>query len=246
MTTSTDGVAGRRRVRTSSRSRLFNRLRSAADPEYRGTMIPTRGCPRGEAIARTSRCMVRSRLPSLATLWSCAPRVSRWLRGKPSPGRAGQSGAGVFARDLNGQPLPPFLPAPAESLASPLRGHASAEPVRTSAPLVAGTVGGLTHGNLGDEKTKEGATARAARAAEYGPVKLVFARRYFKAGGGWRAETDRLEFGVGRSRETFDSRPALENARSVLRPSAPHPCFYPRIDFSTRPHVPWAPFGKLR
>jgi hypothetical protein len=77
MTTSTDSVVDRRRVRTSSRKRRFNRLRSTADPEYRGTIIPTRGCPRGEAIARTSRCMVRIRFPSRATLWSSTPRVSR-------------------------------------------------------------------------------------------------------------------------------------------------------------------------
>jgi hypothetical protein len=183
ITTSTDGATGRRRVRTSSRSRLFNRFRSTADPEYRGTTIPTRGCPRREAIARTSRCMVRIRFPSLATLWSSAPRVSRWLRGKPSLGRDGGSGAGVLVRDLNSQPLPPLLPAPAESLASPLRGHTSPKSVRTSAPLVAGTVGRLTHERPSGSETKGRRNSRrAADAPAYRPVKLVFTQRYFKTG----------------------------------------------------------------
>jgi hypothetical protein len=182
MTTSTDSAVGRRRVRTSSRSRLFNRFRSTADPEYRGTTIPTRGCPRGEAVARTSRCIVRIRLPSLATPWSSAPRVSRWLRGKPSPRRDGRSGAGVFAGDLNAQPLSPFLPAAAERLASPLRRHASAEPVRTSAPLVAGAVGGFTHGTLGF-RSEGRETKIAPHAARHRRVKLVLAKRYFKSAG---------------------------------------------------------------
>jgi hypothetical protein len=146
MTTSTDAVVDRRCTRTSSRKRRFSRLRSTADPEYRGTMIPTRGCPRVEVVARTSRCMVRIRFPSRATLWSSTPRVSRWLRGKLSPWRGCRSGAGVLARDPNSQPLPPFLPTAAESLASPLRRHTSAEPMCTSASLVTGTIGGLTHG----------------------------------------------------------------------------------------------------
>jgi hypothetical protein len=145
MTTSTDSVVDRRRVRTSSRKRRFSRLRSTADPEYRGTTIPTRGCPRGEATTRTSRCMVRIRFPSRTTPWSSTPRVSRWLRGKASLCRGCRSGAGVLARDPNSQPLSPFLPAAAESLASPFRGHASAEPMCPGAPLVTGTVGGLTH-----------------------------------------------------------------------------------------------------
>jgi hypothetical protein len=148
ITTSTDGAPARNRVRTSSRNRRFNRLRSTADPEYRGTTIPTRGCPRGEAIARTSRCMVRTRFPSRATPCSSIPRVSRWLRGKRRPCRDScRSGAGVLARDPNSQPLPALLSATAESLAPPLCGHASAESMRPDAPLVTGTIGGLTHEN---------------------------------------------------------------------------------------------------
>jgi hypothetical protein len=162
MTTSTGGAVGRRRVRTSSRSRRFKRLRSTADPAYRGTTIPTRGCPRGEAIARTSRCAVRIRFPSRATPWSSAPRASRWLRGKLSPSRDSRSGAGVFTRDPNGQPLPPFLPTAAEGLAPPLRRHASTEPVRTGAPLVTGTVGGLTHGTLGSRNEGRSNDARSS------------------------------------------------------------------------------------
>jgi hypothetical protein len=147
MTMSTDGIVDRRRVRTSSRKRRFNRLRSTADAEYRGTTIPTRGCARGEATARTSRCMVRIRFPSRAILWSSTPHVSRWLRGKPSPCRGSRSGAGVLARDPNSQLLPPFLAATAESLASPFRRHTSAEPMCPGAPLITGTVGRLTHEN---------------------------------------------------------------------------------------------------
>jgi hypothetical protein len=163
MTTSIGGVDGRRRVRTSSRRRRFNRLRSTADLEYRGTTRPTRGWSRGEATARTSRCVVRTRFPSRAMPCSSAPRVSRWLRGKPSPKalrRDCSSDAGVLARDPNGQPLPPFLPAAAERLTSPFRRHPRAEPVRASTPLVAGTVGRLTHGTVLGLEAKEGATSR--------------------------------------------------------------------------------------
>jgi hypothetical protein len=160
MTISTDDVVERTRVRTNSRRRRFSRLRSTADLEYRGTTIPTRGYPRGEGITRTSRCVVRIRFPCRATLWSSTLRVSRRLRGKLSPCRGCWSGAGVLTRDPNSQPLPPFLPAATESLASPLRGHASAESVRTSAPLVTGTVGGLTHETLGI-RTKEGGRPRS-------------------------------------------------------------------------------------
>jgi hypothetical protein len=145
MTISTDGIVAKSRVRTNSRRRRFSRLRSTADLEYRGTTIPTRGCPRGVAIARTSRYVVRIRFPSRTTLWSSTPRVSRWLRGKSSPCRGRRSGAAVLTRDPNSQPLPSLLPTAAESLAPPLGGHAGTKPVRTGAPLITGTIGGLTH-----------------------------------------------------------------------------------------------------
>jgi hypothetical protein len=167
MTMSTESIVAKRRVRTSSRKRRFSRLRSIADLEYRGTTIPTRGCPKAEAITRTSRCIVRIRFPSRATFWSSTPRVSRWLRGKSSPCRGCWSGAAVLARDPNSQPLPPFLPTAAESLASPLGRHAGTKPVRTGTPLIAGTIGGLTH-ELGDSRTREGATTARWRRRDIG------------------------------------------------------------------------------
>jgi hypothetical protein len=57
-------------------------LRSTVVRPRFGTTIPKRGCDRGEASARTSRCLVRARLPSRTTFVRSAPRVSRWLRGK--------------------------------------------------------------------------------------------------------------------------------------------------------------------
>jgi hypothetical protein len=179
MTMSTEGMVAKRRVRTNSRRRRFSRLRSIADLEYRGTTIPTRGCPRGVAIARTSRYMVRSRFPSRATLCSSTPRVSRWLRGKSSPCRSCPSGAAVLARDPNSQPLPSLLPTAAESLAPPLGGHTSAKPVRTGTPLIAGTISGLTHKTQGLENEARSSN-RAVGAPDNRPVKLVFTQTYFK------------------------------------------------------------------
>ena len=145
MATSTAGrtrSAGRSSRRVSSRRRRLSRLRSTAECWCRGTTIPMRGRPRGEARTRTSRCAVRIRFPSRMTACMSDPRVSLFRRGKPKPSLC----AGVFARELNGEAPPSLLPAAAEDLTSPLRFHARTKPVGFDAALVPGTVCRLTHG----------------------------------------------------------------------------------------------------
>jgi hypothetical protein len=155
------------------------------------------------------------------------PRVSRWLRGKPSPrrvartfGRDGRSDADVLVRNPNSQPLAPLLPTTAESLAPPSGGHTRTKSMCLRTPLVTGTVGRLTHetrevGNEGraDWLPIPGTWIEAAKASLHTEILQV--------------QRDR---------------PALSTGRVSL---AVQPCFYPRIDFSTRPHVAWAPFGEV-
>ena len=88
--------------------------------------------------------------------------MSRWLRGKASPGRVGESfgpigrlDAGVLARDPNSQPLTPLLSATAERLTPPFSGHARTESLRLCTPLLSGTVGGLAHGTALMSRRKE-------------------------------------------------------------------------------------------
>jgi len=147
MATSTAGrtrSAGSSSTRVSSRKRRLSRLRSTAVCWCRGTTIPMRGRPRGEARIRTSRCAVRIRFPSRMTVCKSDPRVNLLRRGKPKPSLC----AGVFARELNGEAPPSLLPAAAEDRTSPLRFHARTKPVGFNAALVPGTVCRLTHGRL--------------------------------------------------------------------------------------------------
>ena len=139
-TRSTGGSRRSHRSRTTSRSRRFSRLRSTAVCLCRGTMKPTLGCAKGEARARTSKYSVRIRFPFAFTCCSSARVVSRWLRGNVSG-----SGARVLRGQLNGEPLPTLLAAPAEHRAAPTRGHPLPEAMRSDAALVARTIGGLAH-----------------------------------------------------------------------------------------------------
>ena len=103
-----DGSArsdGSSSMRTSSRSRRFNWLRSTVVCLCRGTTIPTRGQSRGEASTRTSRCTVRIRFPSRMTDGSSRLCVSRLRRGKPRPPLR----SGVLVRELYGEALPALL-----------------------------------------------------------------------------------------------------------------------------------------
>ena len=143
ITTSTGGRTGSMAHRASSRSRRFNRLRSTLVCPCFGTISPTRGCGRGEATARNSRCSVRMRFPSRAMTRMSASRVSLRLRGNRKA-----SGAGVLARQLNREPLTPFLPAPAQNFSPPTCRHPRAKAMRLDTALVTGTVRGLTHAVL--------------------------------------------------------------------------------------------------
>ena len=84
MTRSTGGSRRRSRVRTISLSRRFSRFRDTADCLCFGTTSPTRGCIKGEATTRTSKCSVRNRFPFVLTRRSSVRLVSRWLRGNVS------------------------------------------------------------------------------------------------------------------------------------------------------------------
>jgi hypothetical protein len=135
---------GKSSIRTSSRSRRFSWFRATAVCWCRGTTTPTRECARGEARARTSRCMVRIRFPSRMTVCRSRPRVSRLRRGNRKP----WLGACVLAWQLNGEALAPLLTAAAEHCTTPLGLHASAKPVSLDAALVARAISRLTHGQL--------------------------------------------------------------------------------------------------
>ena len=115
ITTSATRSRGRSRVRDSSRRRRLMRFLATAVCRWRGTMSPTRVCSlteraRGEAIARTSRNLVRMRFPSCATRCSSAPRVIRARRGKLCDA-LGATGACVLVRDADGELLPSLLAA---------------------------------------------------------------------------------------------------------------------------------------
>ena len=143
MTTSMEGSMGRSRSLAISRRRRFNVFRSTAVCRCFGTITPMRGWPRGEATARTSRCSVRIRLPSRATLDRSFPCVNRRVRGKPNC-----LSAAVLRRQLDRQPLAPLLAATAQHFTSPPRGHARTESMRADPALVAGTVRWLSHDSL--------------------------------------------------------------------------------------------------
>ena len=140
MTTSIGIRFGRRLRRVSSRSLRLSRLRSVVVRPRFGTTIPTRGCAKGEAIARTSRSFVRVRFPFRNTAVRSAFPVRRWDGGNRNP-----SGAGVLRRQLNGEALAPLLATTAQCFPSPSRRHTRPKPVGFDAALITGTVGRLTH-----------------------------------------------------------------------------------------------------
>ena len=99
---------------------------------------------RGEAAARTSRCMVRMRFPSRAMRCNSAPRVIRACRGKPSDAWAVLRPR-VLVRDTDRELLPSLLAAAGQCRSAPLRLHACTETVRLEPSRVTRTVGGLPH-----------------------------------------------------------------------------------------------------
>ena len=141
-TRSTFGRTGSMSSRTISRRRRFTRLRSTAECECLGTMIPALGWRRRETTNRTSRCAVRSRFPCRRTSSSASSRVSRQARGKRR-----SSDACVLRRQFDGQTLPALLAAAAQRLASPLRFHSRAKSMRCNSTLVPRTIGRLPHMN---------------------------------------------------------------------------------------------------
>ncbi len=146
--------AGRIRVRPSSRSRLFRRLRSTTVRRCFGTSTPRRGRDTGEAAKKTSRCTVRFRFPR-----SNKPRISgeqcnrlaRESRSLPSR-RRGCSASGraapilavlVLPADPHGEPLAAPLATPGQGLAPPPGLHASTEAMLVATLPVPGSVRGL-------------------------------------------------------------------------------------------------------
>ena len=149
ITTSAVRWSGRSRVRESSRRRRLIRFLATALWRCRGTIRPTRvcrivECARGEAVARTSRNLVRMRFPSRATRCSSAPRVMRARRGKPCDA-FGASGSCVLVRDTDGELLPSLLTAACKGLTTPLGLHARTKPVRLEPSRVSRTVCRLSH-----------------------------------------------------------------------------------------------------
>lgn len=130
--------ATRRSVRTISRRRRLMRLRSTAEWECRGTMIPTRAGV--VATVRSSSTEPRVRLPFARTTARSAPRVSRSTRGKRRPLRSC-----VLRRQLHCQALTPLLAAPAQYLPPPLRRHTQTESVLPDSFLVSRVVSRLSH-----------------------------------------------------------------------------------------------------
>lgn len=140
MMASNEPIRGRISNRATSRNRRFNRLRATAVCAYLGTMNPTRGWPRGEAIHRSSRLSVRIRFPSRVTRSISAPRVNRCGRVNRR-----RSGARVLRRKPNGQPLPTLLPTPTQYLTPPPRRHPLQKSVRANPALVPRTIRWLAH-----------------------------------------------------------------------------------------------------
>jgi hypothetical protein len=137
---STPAMFGKSPVRTISRRRRLTRFRSTIFRRCFGTTIPTLGCDNREVDARASRRSVCILFPVRLTASRSVSLVSLDLRGKPN-----DLGAGVFRRQLNGEPFTSFLAAPAKNFTPPFSSHPQPEPVGTDAALVAGTIGGLTH-----------------------------------------------------------------------------------------------------
>jgi hypothetical protein len=149
ITTSAASSEGRILVLDSSRSRRLTRFLATADCRNRGMIKPTRvhalcACARGEAMARTSRKVVRIRFPSCTIRCSSAPRVMRTRRGNLSDAW-GVSGSCVLVRNTDSQLLTPLFPAASKRLTTPLRFHTRTETVRLEPPSVARAVGGLSH-----------------------------------------------------------------------------------------------------
>jgi len=93
------------------------------------------------------------RFPARLTASRSASLVSRELRGKPSV-----LGAGVFRRQLDGEPFASLLAAAAKNFTTPFSSHSQPETVGSDAALVAGTVGGLAHYNAPETKKNECST----------------------------------------------------------------------------------------
>ena len=140
MRRSTPLISGRSPVRTISRRRRLTRFLSTIFRRCLGTTIPTLGYSNREADARASRRSVCIRFPVRLTASRSASLVSRDLRGKPR-----DLGAGVFRRQLNGEPFTSLLAAAAKNFTSPFSSHPQPKTMRADPALVAGTVGGLAH-----------------------------------------------------------------------------------------------------
>lgn len=86
---------------------------------------------------------VRRAFPSRRTRSMSPPRLRR-----ADGGNRKLLGCGVLGRQLNRQPMPPFLPTTAQNFTSPTRFHTSTEAMRADTTLVARTICWLAHSNL--------------------------------------------------------------------------------------------------
>src|SRR4029079_6489074 len=147
MRTSTLDRPGSKVVRTISRRRRLTRFLATILRRCLGTTIPTLGYSNREADARASRCSVCIRFPVRLTASRSALLVSLDRRGKPRT-----LGAGVFRRQLNGEPFTSLLAAAAKNFASPFSSHPQPKTMRTDTAFVTGTIGGLAHYNAPETK----------------------------------------------------------------------------------------------
>ena len=142
MRRSIEPSSGRALVRTISRRRRFTRFLSTTFCRCLGTTIPTLGYGNREVDARASRRSVCIRFPVRRTASKSVSLVSRDRRGKPKA-----LGAGVFRRQLDGEPFTSLFAAPTKNFASPFSSHPQPETVRADPAFIPGTIGGLAHQN---------------------------------------------------------------------------------------------------
>ena len=147
--------SGSSSVRTISRRRRLTRFRSMILCLCLGTTTPTLGYSNREADARASRRSVCIRFPVRLTASRSASLVRRARRGKPR-----DLGAGVFRRQLDGEPFTSLLAAPAKNFASPFSSHPQPKTMCTDTALVAGTIGGLAHYNAPETRNYRCCTKR--------------------------------------------------------------------------------------
>lgn len=114
--------------RKTSRKRRFTRLRNAAPPTRRVTVMPRRAVPAVVGVPNNVNAAQTARRPVLYTVRNCRGPVRRYARGNPWSGR----------RRSGGEPLPPFSTPPGEHKATSRGAHPDQEAMGLLAPAIVG------------------------------------------------------------------------------------------------------------